>query len=107
MMPNLQETMRQLQKMKAEVDRVNRELQQQTVTAAAGGGKVQVEFSGKAELRRIEIEPQLFTGDPQKLQQLIVAAVNEGIKKAKHLEESSLAKVTSGLKIPGMPPGLM
>ena len=107
MMPNLQETMKQLQKMKAEVDRVNRELQQQTVSAAAAGGKVQVEFSGKAELRRLELDPQLLAGEPEKLQQLIVAAVNEGIKKAKQLEESSLAKVTRGLKIPGMPPGLM
>ncbi len=107
MMPNMQQAMKQIQKMQAEMARVQQELEQKTVTATAGGGVITVEISGKLELKKIEIDPEVVSGDDlEMLQDLITAAVNEAIKKAQELAANDMAKVTGNLNIPGMPPGL-
>jgi nucleoid-associated protein EbfC len=107
MMPNMQQAMKQIQKMQAEMARVQQELEQKTVTATAGGGVITVEITGKLELKKIEIDPEVVSSDDlEMLQDLITAAVNEGIKKAQELAANDMAKVTGNLNIPGMPPGL-
>jgi DNA-binding protein, YbaB/EbfC family len=84
--------------------RVQEELAEKLVTATAGGGVVKVEVNGKMELKKIEIDPEVLKGDDQEmLQDLIVAAVNEGMNKAQELAAGEMAKVTGNLKIPGMP----
>ncbi len=104
MMPNMQQAMKQIQKMQAEMARVQQELEQKTVTATAGGGVITVEVSGKLELRKIEIDPEVVNPEElEMLQDLITAAVNEGIKKAQDMASSEMAKVTGNLNIPGMP----
>lgn len=103
MNPNMQQAMKQLQKMQADMARVQQELEEKAVTATAGGGVVEVTFSGKLELKSIKIDPEVAGEDLEMLQDLITAAVNEGIKKAQDLSASELAKVTGNLKIPGMP----
>lgn len=103
MIPNMQQAMKQLQKIQAEMARVQQELEEKTVTATAGGGVVEVTFSGKLELKAIKIDPEVAGEDLEMLQDLITAAVNEGIKKAQDLSASEMAKVTGNLKIPGIP----
>ncbi|WP_132017744.1 YbaB/EbfC family nucleoid-associated protein [Hydrogenispora ethanolica] len=104
MMPNMQQAMKQIQKMQAEMARVQQELESKTVTATAGGGVVTVEVSGKLELKKIEINPEVVTSDDlEMLQDLITAAVNEGIKKAQEMAANDMAKVTGNLNIPGLP----
>ncbi|TCL55140.1 hypothetical protein EDC14_10577 [Hydrogenispora ethanolica] len=103
-MPNMQQAMKQIQKMQAEMARVQQELESKTVTATAGGGVVTVEVSGKLELKKIEINPEVVTSDDlEMLQDLITAAVNEGIKKAQEMAANDMAKVTGNLNIPGLP----
>jgi DNA-binding YbaB/EbfC family protein len=104
MMPNMQQAMKQMQKMQAQMARVQEELADKTVTATAGGGAVKVEVTGKLELRGITIDPEVVSSDDlEMLQDLVLAAVNEGIKKAQELAETELGKVTGNLKIPGLP----
>lgn len=107
MMPNnMQQAMKQVQKMQAEMARVQQELEEKTVTASAGGGVVKVEVSGKLELKKIEISPEVVSAeadDLEMLQDLILAAVNEGFKNAQDMAAAEMAKVTGNIKIPGMP----
>ncbi len=103
MIPNMQKAMKQLQKMQADMAKAQQELETKTVTATAGGGVVEVTFSGSLELKEIKISPEVAGEDLEMLQDLIIAAVNEGIKKAQELSASEIAKVTGNIKIPGMP----
>lgn len=103
MVPNMQKAMKQLQKMQADMVKAQQELETKTVTATAGGGVVEVTFSGSLELKEIKISPEVAGEDLEMLQDLIIAAVNEGIKKAQELSASEMAKVTGNIKIPGMP----
>ncbi|NLY75694.1 MAG: YbaB/EbfC family nucleoid-associated protein [Firmicutes bacterium] len=103
MVPNMQKAMKQLQKMQADMVKAQQELETKTVTATAGGGVVEVTFSGSLELKAIKISPEVAGEDLEMLQDLIIAAVNEGIKKAQELSASEMAKVTGNIKIPGMP----
>ena len=106
MMPNMQQAMKQMQKMQAEMARVQQELEEKIVTASAGGGVVKVEVSGKLELKKIEISPEVISAEPddlEMLQDLILAAVNEGFKNAQDMAANEMAKVTGNIKIPGMP----
>jgi DNA-binding YbaB/EbfC family protein len=104
MMPNMQQAMKQMQKMQAQMARVQEELGDQTVSATVGGGAVKVEITGKLEVRSVTIDPEVVNSDDlEMLQDLVLAAVNEGIKKAQELAEKELGKVTGNIKIPGMP----
>jgi DNA-binding YbaB/EbfC family protein len=104
MMPNMQQAMKQVQKMQADMARVQEELAEKLITASAGGGAVKVEVNGKLEFKKVEIDPEVLKGEDQEmLQDLLVAAVNEGINKAQELAANEMAKVTGNLKIPGMP----
>lgn len=102
MMPNMQQAMKQVQKMQADMLKVQEELAEKMVTATAGGGAVKVEVTGKLEIKKVEIAPEAAE-DLEMLQDLIVAAVNEGIKNAQDMAAAEMAKVTGNLKIPGMP----
>ena len=104
MVPNMQQAMKQFQKMQADMARVQEELGEKLITASAGGGAVKVEVNGKLEFTKIEIDPEVLKGDDQEmLQDLLIAATNEGINKAQELAANEMAKVTGNLKIPGMP----
>lgn len=104
MVPNMQQAMKQIQKMQADMARVQEELANKTVTATAGGGAVKVEISGKLEIKQVEINPEVVSADDvEMLQDLITAAFNEAIKKAQDMASEDMAKVTGNIKIPGMP----
>lgn len=103
--PNLGELMQQAQKMQEELLRSQSQLAQKTVDASAGGGMVTVTLSGSREVLSLHIDPQAIDPkDPQMLQDLIVAALNQGLQKIRQLEEEEMRKTASGL---GLPNGLL
>lgn len=77
------------------------QLQQQTVTASAGGGMVTVEADGKGQIRRVKLDPSVVTAnDIEMLEDLIVVAVAEAQKKAAALAQAEMGKLTGGLPLP-------
>lgn len=100
---NMQQIMRQAQKMQKKMEEAQEEAANQVVEASAGGGMVNVKVNGKQELLEITIEKDVVNPDDvEMLQDLIVAAVNEGMKKAQQIMQDKLQGITGGLNIPGM-----
>ncbi|MCX5904449.1 MAG: YbaB/EbfC family nucleoid-associated protein [Proteobacteria bacterium] len=97
--------MKQAQKMQEQLERIQEELARKTVTASAGGGMVTVIANGKQEMISIKIAPEAV--DPQDiamLEDLVTAAVNEALRSAHSLMQEEMAKITGGLRIPGITP---
>ena len=93
----------QAQKMQEEMEKVQAEAEKETVEAAAGGGMVKVVVTGKKELESIKIDPEAVDPeDVETLEDLILAAVNEGIKKADDMMGEKMGAVTGGISIPGL-----
>jgi nucleoid-associated protein EbfC len=103
---NPQQMMKQMQKMQADMARVQEELSRETVSASAGGGAVTATVSGGLELVEITIDPAAVDPeDLELLQDTIVAAVNEAMRSAQQLANQRLGAITgglSGLGIPGL-----
>lgn len=103
-MPDIGGLMQAAQKMQLEIQRVQGELASKQVEASAGGGMVTVVASGAMEVLSVRIDPAVV--DPRDvgmLQDLVIAAVNQALVKAKELAQRELAQVTGGMNIPGMP----
>jgi DNA-binding YbaB/EbfC family protein len=102
-MTNIGSIMKQAQKMQAQMAKVQEELAQKTVEASAGGGMVTVVVTGKQEIMSITIEPEVIdASDKEMLQDLVVAAVNEGLRKSQEMVAEEMKKITGGLQIPGL-----
>lgn len=102
---NMQQIMRQAQKMQKKMEEAQEEAAAQVVEASAGGGMVTVKVNGRQELLSVSIEKDVVNPDDiDMLQDLIVAAVNEGMKKAQNIMQEKLSSITGGLglNIPGM-----
>lgn len=103
---NPQQMMKQVQKMQDDMQRVQEELANESVTASAGGGAVTARVSGGLEVMEIVIAPAAVDPDDlELLQDTIVAAVNEAMRSAQHLAQTRLGAITgplSGLGIPGL-----
>ena len=98
--------LQQAQQLQERLANVQQELATRTVEASSGGGMVTATVNGKLEVVHIRIEPTLLESkDVEMLQDLVVAAVNEGIRGAQRLVAEEMGKVTGGLgiKLPGMP----
>jgi DNA-binding YbaB/EbfC family protein len=94
---------RQAQQLQEKLGTVQEELAARTVEGSAGGGLVTVVVNGKLELLRVRIDPSLLeTPYVDMLQDLVVAAVNEGIRAAQKMVAEEMAKLTGGLKLPGL-----
>ncbi len=99
----MQGMLKQVQKMQAEMQKVQGELGNITVTEEAGGGMIKATANGNKEILSVEIDPQVIHKDEKEiLEDLVVAAVNKAIQSANKLAEEELAKVTKGM----IPPGL-
>jgi DNA-binding YbaB/EbfC family protein len=95
--------MKQVQKMQAEMERIQEQLAEERVEATAGGGVVKVIANGRQEILEIKISPEVVNPDDiEMLEDLILAAVNQAREKAAELQTQNLAKLTGGLKIPGL-----
>ena len=95
--------MKQAQQMQAKMMRVQEELESKTVEATSGGGMVTAVVNGKHELVSLKIEKDVVDpADIEMLQDLVVAAVNEGVRKAQEMAQEEMSKLTGGLNIPGL-----
>ena len=102
-MKNMGSIMKQAQKIQAEMARVQEELSRKTVEASSGGGMVTVVANGKQEIISVKIEPEVVTsGDIEMILDLVLAAVNEALKKSQEMIAEEMAKITGGLNIPGL-----
>ena len=100
---SMSDILKQAQALQSKLAEVQGEAARKTVEASAGGGMVTAVVNGKLELVKIRIEPQVFaSNDREMLEDLVVAAVNEAIRKAQQLMAEAMTKVTGGLKIPGL-----
>lgn len=96
--PNMQQMMQQVQQMQAEMMKAQEQLKTEEVTAAAGGGMVQVVLSGELELKSIKIDPQAIDPDDKELlEDMVRAAINEGIRAAQELAAQKLGGATGGM----------
>ena len=97
---NMQSMIKQAQKMQEQMTQLQTELE---YTAAAGGGAVSCTVSGKREVLRLDIKPEVVDPeDVEMLSDLITAAVNEALRKAVETSEAEMNKITGGLNIPGL-----
>ncbi|MEE4253401.1 MAG: YbaB/EbfC family nucleoid-associated protein [Desulfuromusa sp.] len=95
--------MKQAQQMQAKIARVQQELESKEVEATAGGGMVTARANGKQQILDLKIEKDVVDPeDVEMLQDLVLAAVNEAIKKSQEMIQSEMSKVTGGMNIPGM-----
>ena len=102
-MQNFNTIMKQAKKMQEKMGQLQKELETKTVEAQAGGGMVRVVVNGKYEIVSLKIEKEVVNPeDIEMLQDLIAAAVNEGIRKSQEMASSEMSKITGGLNIPGL-----
>jgi DNA-binding YbaB/EbfC family protein len=102
-MQNIGEMMKQAKRLQEKMGSLQKELETRTVETSAGGGMVAVVVNGKFELQSLKVDREVVNPDDlEMLEDLIVAAVNEGIRKAQEMASSEMAKLTGGLKIPGL-----
>ncbi len=101
--PNMQQLMRQAQKMQQQMEQAQADLDARTYEAAAGGGTVKVKVSGKRELLELTIDPQAVDPeDVEMLQDLVLAAVNEALRKGEDTREEEMRKVNGASGLGGM-----
>ncbi|WP_028580646.1 YbaB/EbfC family nucleoid-associated protein [Desulfogranum japonicum] len=100
---NMSDLMKQAQQFQENLKKMQDEMAGKTVEGSAGGGMVTAIFNGNSELVTLSIEPQLLSEqDVTLVQDLISAAINDGIRKSKELGKSEMSKLTGGLNLPGM-----
>ena len=95
--------MKQAQKLQAQMLKVQEELAQKTVESSVGGGMVKAVANGKQELVSIKIEPEVIDkDDAELLEDLVLSAVNDALKKAQEMVSEEMSKLTGGMNIPGL-----
>ena len=100
-MADFMKILQQAQEMQGKFQQVQAELQQQTVTASAGGGMVTVEANGQGTIRSIKIDPSVVDkADVEMLEDLVLVAVTEAQKKAQEAAQAEMGKLTGGLNLP-------
>jgi DNA-binding YbaB/EbfC family protein len=97
--------MKEAQRLQQQMQELQEQVAQKKVQATAGGGMVTVEVNGRQEVLAIKIDPEVINrDDPQMLEDLVLAACNEALRKSRELVQQELGKLTGGLKIPGLSP---
>ncbi len=100
-MADIMKILQQAQEMQGRLQQIQDELQNKTVSAAAGGGMVTVEADGKGQLRKLKIDPSVVDPkDVEMLEDLVLVAITEVQKKANDLAQSEMAKLTGGMNLP-------
>lgn len=95
---NMSNLMKQAQRMQRQMEEAQKELETKEVSASAGGGAVTVTVSGKKEIVSVKIDPEAVDPDDvEMLEDMIVAAVNEALRKMDELAQSSMTQITGGL----------
>lgn len=105
--PNMGNLMKQAQQFQNRMAKLQAELGQRTIEASSGGGMVSVVVNGQQELLSIKIDREVVNPeDVDMLQDLVLAAVNDGLTRAKKMVNDEMGKLTGGLNLPNIP-GLM
>ncbi len=100
---NMQSMLKQAQKMQEDMAAMQEELEAREYEVSAGGGVVNVKVNGKKEILSVKIEPEVVDPDDiETLEDLIVAAVNEAIKKVEAISSEEMQKITGSIGLPGM-----
>lgn len=95
---NMNNLMKQAQRMQRQMEESQKELEEKEITAAAGGGAVEVTINGKKEIIKVKLSPEVVDPDDiEMLEDLIVAATNEAIRQIEELSQESMSKITGGL----------
>lgn len=95
--------MKQAQQMQQKMLKMQEEMAERTVEASVGGGMVTVVANGRSEIISVKIEPQAVDPDDiEMLEDLVLAGVNEALRKAQEMMANEMAKLTGGMKIPGL-----
>jgi nucleoid-associated protein EbfC len=98
--PNMQQMMKQVQKMQEDMLQAQEQLKHEEVEASAGGGMVKVKVSGDLVVKSIAIAPDAIDpDDPELLQDMVLAAVNEGLRAAQELQQTKLGGLTGGMDL--------
>jgi len=104
-MGNVGKMMKQVQKMQQDMLKMQEELQQRTMEASSGGGMVRVVVNGRKEVERLVIDPAVVDPeDLELLQDMVVAAVNQALRKIDEMTAEEMKKITGGISLP---PGLL
>lgn len=102
-MPNMQQLMKQAQKMQKQMEETQSLLEEKIITASSGGGMVEVTVTGKKEVKSIKIKEEVVDPDDiETLEDLVLAAVNEAVRQAEEFSQKEMAKVTGGLPTGGL-----
>lgn len=103
-MGNMGNLMKQAQKMQREMQKLQEELEEKEVEISSGGGAIKVVASGKKQIKEISIKPEVVDPDDvEMLQDLIIAAVNEALRKVDDMTNSEMSKITGGMGgVPGL-----
>ncbi len=95
--------MAMFQKMQQQMAKIQEDLGKETVETTAGGGAVTVTITGQLQVKSVKINPEVIDPDDAEiLEDLVLAAVNDAIKKSQELQAKRLSVLTGGMKIPGL-----
>ncbi len=95
--------MQKIQKMQEEMAKKQSEVEESEFTASSGGGAVEVVITGKHEIKSIKMQPEIVDPeDIEMLEDLLLASLNEAMRKADETMENEMSKLTGGMNIPGM-----
>ena len=96
----LGQLMQQAQRMQEDMKRAQEEIAKLEVTGTSGGGLVSVVMSGAHEVRRVQIDRQLFADDPEMAEDLVAAAINDAVNKVAEASKNKLGGITAGMNLP-------
>lgn len=100
---NMNNMIRQAQKMQQDMEKMQQDLEDKEVEASSGGGMVTVKVTGKKQLAEITIKPEAVDPDDvEMLQDLILVAVNDALKKVDDMTQAEMGRLTGGMNIPGL-----
>jgi hypothetical protein len=95
---NMNNLMKQAQRMQKQMEEAQKELEDQEITATAGGGAVEVTVSGKREITKVRLSEEVVDPDDiEMLEDLIMAAANEALRKVEEASQASMSKITGGI----------
>ena len=100
---SMQKQLQQMQAMQRKMEALQAEIEEKEMTTTAGGGAVTVTINGKQEITDLQLKPEIVDPeDIERLQDLIMVAVNEGIRQIEEMSNAEMSKLTGGLGIPGL-----
>ncbi len=98
---NMAGMMKKVQKMQADMAKLQEDLKQRTLEATAGGGAIKVVISGDKEIRSIKIAPEAIDPDDvEMLEDMLIAVFNEAVKKVDEMTSTEMSKLTGGMNLP-------